>query len=203
MIQFFVGNSKSTVRHGKNQGMRQRRIIIAHRLMTNGKKAEQIVQTLAVAAQDRLTRNVMSPLCYPFPDAQSRKFSVGNPEIMQKDTPSILLPLLNSGQIGRTGKSRFKTKAVLSFQMFVQLLQKELSCPDQSRRGGQRRQPLGDHVRIDERTAFRFIHQVFQGKSRLARTIGTGDDMALGLLAHRGIFPNCHRELKRQFRRSS
>src|SRR4051812_11555480 len=62
--------------------------------------------------------------------------------------------------------------------MMLNLLQEQPAGGDQLLLWGQRREPRGDEVGIDESRAWCHLRQVLQCKSRLSGAIRTGDDPA-------------------------
>lgn len=103
---------------------------------------------------------------------------------MKNHMPAVFSPLVDFLQIGRAGKSSFKTEALFLFQMPFQFFQKQFPCLDLDRLRSKRRKALGDHVRVDKCPAICFMHQVIQGKCSFSCPIRTCDDMALWRLFH-------------------
>lgn len=117
----------------------------------------------------------------PFGHAQFGHFDTRQGQIDQLHPPAVGAQPLDQAQIGSSRQGGFKSEVLAGGDTLLDLPQKKTAGGQQLPLRGERREPGGDQVGVDEMSAARYLGQILQGESGFARAVGSGDDPAGGV----------------------
>ena len=129
----------------------------------------------------------MTPLANSAGDSRHGDIRARQPEEEEGRAIAAVLQVGDEVEVASAGQGCLDAEVLPGFGQFLDPGQEEPAGAKGLRFGGERREARGDQVGVEELSATDEIGQELSGERRLARSVGTGDQVSGGVLGRRHL----------------